>query len=213
MMKKIFHIVFAALFLFSLSGCLKTLFPIFHEKDAIFNKSLLGYWRCSDKGGNISFMEFQKIMDDRKQELPPGIRKIADKGYLVTRINTKEEISSQHFVFLVRIGKYYYLDYFPAETGSQKNVNKIYKDHHIKVHSNYRCDFKDNNRFEMKLFDQDFLDKLISKNQINIRHEVIDGSNLITASTDDLQKFIKQYSDNPEAFGDDITYCSRMQHY
>ena len=36
------------------------------------------------------------------------------------------------------------------------------------------------------------------------------GKVLFTASTDDLQKFINQYGDNPEAFGDDITYCSRI---
>ena len=65
----------------------------------------------------------------------------------------------------------------------------------------------------MKLFDKSFLDKLVSKNQINIRHEVIDGKNIFTASTDDLQKFIKQYGDNREAFGDDITYCNRIMHY
>ncbi|MGB5008327.1 MAG: hypothetical protein WBO39_15425, partial [Ferruginibacter sp.] len=204
MLKKLFHIVFAVLFLFILSGCLKTLFPIFHEEDAVFNTSLVGYWKCSDKGNSNSFMEFKKITDDRKQELPAGIRKISDKGYLVTRLNNQEEITSQHFVFLVKIGKYYYLDYFPTETISQKNINKIYKDHFIKLHSNYRVDFKGNDHFEMKLFDQGFLDKLISKNQINIRHEIIGDDNFITASTDDLQKFIRQYSDNPEAFGDDI---------
>jgi hypothetical protein len=210
MIKKIFYTVFVALLFFSLSGCLKTLFPIFHEEDAIFNNSLLGNWKCSDKGGNISFMEFKKITDDRKQELPAGIRKISDKGYLVTRMNNKEEITSQHFVFLVKIGKYYYLDYYPAETGAQKNISKIYRDHFIKLHSNYRCDFKGNDQFEMRLFDQDFLDKLISKNQINIRHEVVGDANFITASTDDLQKFIKQYSDNPKVFGDDITHCTRI---
>ena len=62
----------------------------------------MGYWKCSDKGKNISYMEFKKIPDGRKQELPPGIQKISDKGYLVSRINSKEEITSQHFVFLVK---------------------------------------------------------------------------------------------------------------
>jgi hypothetical protein len=208
-MKKIFYIVSISFVLLFLSSCLTTLYPIFHEKDAIFNERLLGYWKCAD-GENISFMEFKKISDDRKLELPPGIREISDKGYLVSRIDSIGQIISQYFVFLAKIGKNNYLDYYPAEMVFQKNVNKFYKDHRIKVHSNYRCDFKDNDHFEMKLFDKGFLDKLISNNKINIRHEVIYGSNLITASTDDLQKFIIQYSDNPDAFGGNITYCSRI---
>ena len=158
-------------------------------------------------------MEFKKISDDRRTELPPGIRAISDKGYLVSRIDSMGQTIGQYFVFLAKIGKNNYLDYYPAEMPSQKNVNKIYRDHFIKVHSNYRCDFRGNDHFEMKLFDQGFLDKLISNNKINIRHEVIDGNNLITASTDDLQKFIIQYSDNPDAFGGDVSYCSRIVYH
>ena len=206
-MKKIFYITSFSFLLLFLSSCLTTLYPIFHANDAIYNERLLGYWKCVDKGKNISYMEFRKIPDDYKQELSPDIRKISDKGYLVSRINSKEEITSQHLVFLAKIGEFYYLDYYPAEMPSQKIINKNYRNHFVKVHSNYRCDIKDNNHFEMKLFDKSFLDKLVSKNQINIRHEVIDGKNIFTASTDDLQKFIKQYGDNREAFGDDITYC------
>jgi hypothetical protein len=212
-MKKIFSILFFSFLLFFLSGCLTTLYPIFHEKDAIFNEQLLGYWKCTDKGKNISFTEFKKIPEDRKPELSPGIRKISDKGYLVSRIDSMRQITDQYFVFLAKIGKNYYLDYYPAEIPSQRNVNRVYKSHYIKVHSSYMCDFKDNDHFEMKRFDQDFLDKLISNNKINIRHEVIGGRNLITASTDDLQKFIIAYSDNAEAFGDNINYCTRIIDY
>jgi hypothetical protein len=210
-MKKIVYIAAVSFLLLFLSSCLTTLYPIFHAKDVIFNKSLLGYWKCSEgKSKERKFMEFKKIPDERKSELPPGIREISDKGYLASRMDSMGQIINQYFVFLAKIGKNNYLDYYPAEMPSQKNVNKIFRDHYIKVHSNYRCDFKDNDHFEMKLFDRGFLDKLISNNKINIRHEVIDGNNLITASTDDLQKFIIQYCDNPEAFGEDNTYCSRI---
>jgi hypothetical protein len=212
-MNKTFYILFVSFLLVFLSSCLTTLYPIFHEKDAIFKESLLGYWKCADKGKNISFMEFKKITGDRKTELPPGIREISDKGYFVSKMDSAGQITDQYFVFLAKIGNHHYLDYYPAEMSSQKNVNKLYRDHYVKVHHNYRCDFKDDNHFEMKLFDKSFLDTLISKNQINIRHEVVDGKNIFTASTDDLQKFIKQYSDNPKAFGNDITYCNRVIYY
>ena len=212
-MKKIVYILSVSFLLFSLSSCLTTLYPIFHEKDVVFNESLLGYWKCSDKAKTISFMEVKKIPDDRKPELYPNIRGISDKGYLVRMVDSLGQTTSQSFVFLAKIGNNYYLDYYPAEMPSQKNVNTFYKSHYIKVHSSYRCNFKDNDHFEMKRFDQDFLDKLISNNKINIRHEVIGRRNLITASTDDLQKFIIMYSDNGAAFGDNITECNRIIDY
>lgn len=212
-MKRIFYIIYISFLLFSLSSCLKTLYPIFHKKDAIFNESLLGYWKCSDKAKNVSFVEFRKIPDDRKPELPPSIREISDKGYFVSQIDSMGKIKSQDFVFLAKIGKNHYLDYYPAEISSQRNVNKHYRDHYIKLHTNYRFDFKDNDHFEIRLFDQSFLEKLLSDNKINIQYEMVNGKKLITASTDDLQKFVIKYSDNPDAYGGDITYCSRIIDY
>ena len=212
-MKRAFYIACLLFLIISLNSCLTTLYPIFHSNEAILNEKLLGYWKCTDKDKKISYMEFIKIPADRKTELSPAIQKISDKGYFVSRISNVGDITEQYFVFLVKIGKNYYLDYYPAELPSQKNVNRFYKDHSIKVHSNYRCDIKDNNHFEIRLFEKTFLDKLISDNKINIRHEVIGNKNLITASTDELQKFIIKYGDNPDAFAGNITYCSRIIDY
>lgn len=213
LMKKILLILSLFFSLAFLGSCLKTLYPIFHKKDAIFNESLLGYWKCADKAKNISFVEFRKIPVDRKTELPPSIREISDKGYFVSQIDSIGKIKGQDFVFLAKIGKNHFLDYYPAEGSFQKNVNKSYREHYVKLHTNYRVDFKDNNHFEIRMFDQSFLEKLLSDNKINIQYEEVNGKKLITASTDDLQKFIIKYSDNPDAYGGDITYCSRIIDY
>ncbi|MEO5984118.1 MAG: hypothetical protein ABIP80_01355, partial [Ferruginibacter sp.] len=111
-----------------------------------------------------------------------------------------------------KIGRNFYLDYYPAEIPSQKVINKFYKSHFVKIHMIYKIDFKVNDHFEMKRFDGEFLDKLIADNKINIRHEVVEESNVITASTDDLQKFIIQYSENPKAFVNSIN-CGRVAYY
>lgn len=208
-MKKIFYILFPSLLIF-LSSCLTTLFPIFHVQDVIYNRTLLGYWKCSDKSGETGFIAFTNIGNDRKGELPEAVRIIAEKGYLVTRSDQNNQPLAQYFVFLLKIGKYYYLDYYPAEMPSKKMVSKEYKDHCIKLHSNYRCDIKGVNSLELRLFDAGFVLDLLGQHQINIKHETTDDGELITASTDDLQKFIGKYSDNPKAYGDYITYCARV---
>ena len=114
-MKKILLILFLFFSLAFFSSCLRTLYPIFHKRDAIFNESLLGYWKCTDKAKNISFVEFKRIPVDRKTELPPSIREISEKGYFVSGIDSTGKIKSQDFVFLAKIGKNHFLDYYPAE--------------------------------------------------------------------------------------------------
>ncbi|CAN5512282.1 hypothetical protein BH10BAC2_BH10BAC2_48460 [soil metagenome] len=210
MVQRFFYMLLVFLLLLSLNSCLVTLYPIFHERDVEYNDQLIGLWKCTDKAKNISFMEFSAITNEKKMELPQGVREIFDKGYFVSLMNNAGQINTQYFVFLAKIGDNNYLDYYPAEMPAQKNVDKIYKEHCIEVHSNYKCDLIDKDHFEMKLFDQDFVDKLISSYKINIRHEIIGKRNLITASTDDLQKFIIQYSNNPNAFGANVIYCTRI---
>ena len=185
-MKNTFYILFVSFLLLFLSSCLSTLYPIFHENDVVFNQQLLGSWKyIEDK--KEKFIEFRKIPDDRKSELTASIKKISDKGYLVSRTDSLGVVLSQAFVFLAKIGKNYYLDYYPAEMPSQKGTNKFYKSHYVKIHMSYKIDFKDNDHFEMKRFEVAFLDKLIEDNKINIRHVIVEGSNVITASQEDLQ--------------------------
>lgn len=180
-----------------LNGCLYTLYPIFTEKDIIFNKDLLGYWKVVNEKQSL---EIKRIPENRKAELPEGIRRVSVNGYLVIRIDSSGKVMDENFVFLSRIGKHNYLDYYPAETPAQKTLNKYYKNHLIGLHSIYRCDVRNTDQFGIRQFDKKFLDKQIQNNKINIRHEVIDGKNIITAPTDQLQQFIIQYSDNPAAF-------------
>lgn len=212
-MKRVIYTI-SIFFLFLLvSSCLSTLYPIFHTKDVVFDESLLGYWKCSGFDEKIKFMEFKRIPADRRSELLGEVRLISDKGYLLQRVDSLGEIIAEDFVFLAKIGTNYYLDFYPAEMTSQKKVDKNYKDHFIKVHKSYKYDLKDKNRFEISRFDKEFLDKLISSNKINIRHEVLDGNNnVITASTDELQKFIIQYSNDPHFFTG-VMYCSRIIDY
>lgn len=210
-MKKALYIFSITFLLLLLSSCLSTLYPIFHEKDVIFNQQLLGSWKYTDDNQQ-KFIEFKKIPANRKSELTDAIKKFSDKGYLVSRTDSLGKVISESFVFLAKVGKNYFLDFYPAELPSEKKINSFYKSHQIKKHNSYRIDFTDNNHFEMKRFDKSFLDKLISNNKINIRHEVLGGDNIITASTDELQNFIIQYSDNPKAFMTGIT-CIRTVYY
>jgi elongation factor P hydroxylase len=208
-MKKHIYIPIIFSLTFLLSSCLTTLYPIFFKEDVEYNESLLGFWKCTDGSAKTDYMEFEKIPADRSAALPVNIRDIATKGYFITRRNSNGEVYAQYYAFLVKIGHNHFLDYYTADLPTQNNVNTQYKDHYIKVHNNYRIQLNDINHFEIRLFDKGYIEKLIAKNQINIRHEVVDGKIVITASTDELQKFIIKYSDNPDAYVG-VTTCTRI---
>lgn len=195
-----------------LCGCLTTLYPIFRAQDVVTNDNLVGYWRCLNKQNETTgFLNIKKIPDDRKNELSEKIRKVADKGYLVSMLNPGGEMDGLFFVFLVKIGNSEYFDFYPAETEVQKTVNADHKSHFLKFHTSYKCEVKDTDHFAMKLFDKGFLEELISKQQIRLRYEVTgDGKKIITATTEELQKFISQYGDSPKAYTADVSYCVRM---
>ena len=181
-------------------------------KDVVFDENLLGYWKCSGLDKEVRFMEFKKIPVERMPELTGDVRSISDKGYLLQRMDSLRQLIQEDFVFLAKIGENYYLDFYPAEMSFQKKVDQFYKAHITKVHKSYKYDLKDKNRIELSRFDKEFLDKLIASNKINIRHEVLEGKNVITASTEDLQKFIIQYSKDPHFFSGTI-YCNRIIDY
>lgn len=194
-----------------LGGCLTTFYPIFHEQDIINNDNLVGYWKCLNKQNEITgFLNIKKIPEDKKNDLSEKIRNVANKGFLITKLNPEGGIDGLFYVFLVKIGKGSYFDFYPAETEGQKKVNADHKVQFVKFHTSYKYEARDINHFAMKLFDQDFLEELITKQQIHLRYEVADGRKIITATTDELQKFISQYGENPKAYTEDVSHCVRM---
>jgi len=199
--------------LFLLNSCLNTLYPFFFERDLVFNPSLLGEWSytASDKTRRLSF---QTIPENRLHELAPGIRKLADRGYLLNWMDTLNKPSSSDFAFLARIGNNLYLDLYPAEMEAERNVSKIFRQHLVKLHSCYRIELLDTDRISMKMLESSFLDELIQKKQIRIRYDELgppEQNRIITAPTTELQNYLLKYGDNPKAYNTTFSYiCNRI---
>lgn len=196
--------------IFLLSGCLSTFYPLYTEKDIVFEPKLVGTWNTG-KDGKIAEFARSSNLDFANES--PSFQKLAGKAYTVLFKDKSGEELSKHLVILVKIGKYYYLDYYPAETTKLKAYNAFYKDHFIKLHIFYRVKFKGDHAFEAGQFDEGFLRDLIAKKQIRIKHETcFDGSYLITAPTEELQQYVMKYSDTPEAFYDEgITTYNKIK--
>jgi hypothetical protein len=195
-MKKHILIVVIIMMVAALSGCLSTLHPLFTEKDLVYDPRLVGTWRAGD-GDDTAFIE--QGSSASFSELPGALRNLASQAYMVTyKSNYK---TKKYHAFLCRIGKDYFLDYYPAENPRQKTYNAFYKSLFTKMHSFYRVRFRDNNSFEIGQFDDTYLTNLIKQKQIRIQHEVrFDGTYLITAPTEELQQYVIKYSEVEEAY-------------
>jgi hypothetical protein len=200
----------------SYNSCLTTLYPFFTEKDVTFNSELIGNWVYS-RGTERGSISFETIPQGRLSELAPGIRKLSAKGYFVTWKDSTGRPTSKYFVFQAMIGNSFYIDHYPAEMDFEQSVAKVFKEHHIKMHSCYKLNIRGKNLFEMKLLERSFLDDLIERKQVRIRYKELgipDYKKIITASTEELQQYLFKYGDNPKAYNAAFFYtCTRAINY
>lgn len=214
-MKKFLFLICMATAIVSLSGCLSTLYPLFTEKDLVFESGLLGSWNAPS---DSSIMIFEKsTLQDFKDR--PSLQPLANKSYIVTLKEhiadlegTKGHLDDQFIetrfiACLTRLGNGLYLDLYPHETSRQKQYNNFYKQHYIGLHSLYRIQLKNDHSFDMGQLKEEYLKNLIDKKQVRIPYEIsYNGSYIITATTEQLQQYVLKYGQVPEAYEHNTHY-------
>ena len=184
-----------------LAGCLTTLHPIFTGKDLITDPRLIGNW---EKAKDKTKVIYRQPNANELNNLSPALQSEAGKIYMLDEKDEQGNIRSTNYAFMVKLGKYYYMDYYPASEKERRSADNFFAAHYIPMHSIYRIEFKNNNSFNVQRLDGGYLEKLIKNKQIRIRHEVMeDGGIFITASTEELQQYLIKYSDVPEAYSND----------
>ena len=82
-------------------------------------------------------------------------------------------------------------------------MNELLELYLFPVHTYAKVQFKEN---EVRIFqvDPDWIETVIEEKKIRIKHEMIDDAILLTASTEELQKFFTKYAVEDRAFIDPI---------
>jgi hypothetical protein len=200
-MKKIIisMILFSAVL--CLAGCLTTLHPIFTAKDLMIDSRLFGNW---EKAKDKTKVIYRQPNAYEVTNLSPALQNQATKIYMLDEKDAQGNMRSTYYAFMIKLGKYYYMDYYPASEKERRSADNFFAAHYIPMHSIYRIEFKSNNSFNVQRLDGGYLEKLIKNKQIRIKHEVMeDGGILITASTEELQQYLIKYSEVPEAYNND----------
>ena len=187
-----------------LAGCLTTLHPIFTAKDLITDPRLIGNW---EKAKDKTKVIYRQPNANELSNLSPALQSEAGKIYMLDEKDEQGDIRSTYYAFMVKLGKYYYMDYYPASEKERQSADNFFAAHYIPMHSIYRIEFKNSNSFNVQRLDGGYLEKLIKNKQIRIRHEVMeDGGIFVTAPTAELQQYLIKYSDVPEAYNNDDNY-------
>jgi hypothetical protein len=202
------NFILISLFIFLLSGCfVKSLHPFYKENEVIFKRELTGDWEGNDSS-TWKIEQGMRFAGLFKPDEP-------DNAYLITYTDKKGV--AKFNVHLFRIDNLYFLDFYPEEIESTNDLMAI---HLVPMHTVARVDLAPG-KMVIQWYNEEWLMDLFRQNKIRIAHEKIpyvdgkiDESNfqvILTASTEDLQKFMLKYMKDPNAFKKDYTFVLKKK--
>jgi hypothetical protein len=103
--------------------------------------------------------------------------------------------SSRFQAVLVDIDGETFLDIYPE---APDNDSSFYLDHLLRVHNILHLE-RSADTLWVSNFDAEWLETVVAQKKVSIAHVPLDGAVLLTATTADLQAFVRKYAKTPEA--------------
>jgi len=186
------NVIFLVIILITAQSCtIFSLNPLYHDEDLIEEPELLGVWEQKDEGKEyVSFEKYE------------------DKKYIFRYMEEDEgpqDLDTISFeAGLLKIGDHYFIDLYPYYDQEFEEADYLFRSF-IPTHSALKIEWQ-NDELQLYIFSYDRLEELFEQNRIRIRHQMFDDYIVITASTDELQKFLRKYADDEKAFDDSSTF-------
>jgi hypothetical protein len=181
------------------SSCvLSSLFPLYTEKDLINDDGLVGKWQI----GNYEDKNYWIIENLDTASISGGFMGISDAwseynaGKTYRLVAVQDSIEQEFALHLLQLDGVRYIDLYPVNVEVRPDFLAW---HMVPTHIFGKIEIYQNQLITC-FFDQDFFVKLIEQNKIRISHVDMNGRQLITAETDELQKFAKKYANQSQAF-------------
>lgn len=201
-MKKAKSILAFGLLVALLNSCVYSLFPIYTDDTLVYFPELLGRWEMEDGEDYIKFSNAP--LDSKFVESVSTTDLSEKKAYNIEIMEGGELIKFTGHI--AEIGDDLFLDLYPLDSYSDVDlVSIMMASNMIPVHTFVKLKFSGNILY-LTAFDLDKLNKLFESNLIRLRHENVDGTVLITAQPEEIQKFIDRYSDDESVFEDTEIY-------
>jgi hypothetical protein len=189
------------------------LFPFYTKETVHFEETFLGIWADkNNENRKWTVLSIRDIDEAEKKINTSSSKKESDKtlekykkGYLA--IYETSESKTAFLVMPFKIDEQIFLDFTPFYFSTDESL----LDHHlISTHSLAKFDIKNENELSIKWLSSDKIGELIKNNYIKIKHEKVgfEEEYLLTASSEELQKFIKKFmnSNDENKWKTDIKY-------
>jgi len=149
-------------------SCIPSLYPLYRDKDLIFNTRLLGLFSTdSDRIGGDTW-KFDSL-DWRLENKSGGEWDLFRSGKTYKLIAIEDDKKAEFAVHLIKLGKNYYLDFFPVKY----NIPHVMLDQQLMpAHIFGKVEFVDDN-IVMNWFDGEFLTNMIDSNKVKISHKML----------------------------------------
>lgn len=197
-----------------LNGCLvKSLHPFYKPSDLVFRQDIIGSYADQNKGT----WKIEGAVD--KNFLGVGKSDKQQNYYKISFLDEKRRTTTFRGC-LFKLDNNYYVDFYLVSGNNDDAQTELYNYHVVGVHTVAKV-LIGKNSLRIKWYNEKWLSELFEQNRIRLPHEKIDNNDavVLTASTNDLQKFMRKFANDPKAFQkkdkdkqDDFEYVlSRMQ--
>lgn len=178
-----------------------SLHSLFTEENIVFNEKLLGTW-VDDPNSPKGTWEFKRVADSAQKdwELPPP--KKPEKAYNLL-LSNEEGAKGSFFAHLVRLEGRLFLDVFPSQLPCAEldpkqdwvfNTAFLIPGHSFAVIDSIEPQLK------IRWTNEDEMEKFLKEQPNALKHELVEDKIVLTASTDQLQKFVLKYADDKRIF-------------
>ena len=202
--KKILFYLLAAL----LGGCIPvmSLHPLFTEKTLVFEEKLLGTW-VDDPNNPKCMWEFKRIVESSKKEgqfdLPPR----PEKAYQLVLLGIEDGGKGSFYIHLVKLKDRLFMDIYPSQFPSARidpNEDLVFNAFFLIPGHSFAIIDSIEPQLKIRWTNQDELEKLLKEKPKAVKHEIIEDGLILTASTEELQKFVLKYADDDKVFPEEI---------
>jgi hypothetical protein len=178
-----------------MTSCLvSSLHPFYKPQDKFYDTAMEGYWMDADSAIWTIFPHtVSKFMGES----------VSDTSYLITYYEEEDKYSILDGT-LFRLNGVDYVDFLP-DPDEDHCTSDMTAYHHIPVHTLARVQYcKDS--ILLYWFGDEWLNELFEKNRVRIQHETVSSPgydrHVLTADTEELQKFIRKYANDPKTMED-----------
>lgn len=197
------------------SGCfLKSVHPLVSEENAILIDNLEGIWESEDQRWTFinDFTKFPEVMRAIDAEPDEDDSELQNAYFIL--FENLQDVNPDTAIFIgaaTELNGSHFLDLYVFARSLEEieqSESTFVDNHFFKVHTFSKISIDEDQLF-IELFASSFIKELVSANRIRIKHEQTDDGTLITASTEELRKFVSKYADEEEAYEDKLSLTYR----